>query len=223
MFPSGPPSAQGSLHFRPMGEDTTARRRVLGRARGFVTGRPTRQKVGGGVAAALLASAPFGGLAGVPEPGPEPIAAGRPLMVGPYEVVIDQVVELPDLAPAVRPEPSERVVVLDARVRLTGDRPEYAVTLTRNVTVSGGGVEVAPNPGLYFVEDSTSMSSFNPGLTYRLALTYTTSGPWQGDEVTVRTNLVEFREEDRQTLDPNAWVARDEVQAEGTLPLERRS
>ncbi|WP_404385633.1 hypothetical protein LL946_05630 [Knoellia locipacati] len=205
-----------------MGEITTARRGVLGRARGFVAGRPTSQKVGGGVAAALLASAPFGGLAGVPEPGPEPITAGTAMMVGPYEVVIDQVVELPDLAPAVEPEPSERVIVLDARVTLTGDRPEYAVTLTKNVSVSGGGVEVVEAPGLYFVEDSTRMSSFNPGLTYRLALTFTTSGPWQGDEVTVRTNLVEFREEDKQTLDPNAWVARDEIQGEGSLPLVRR-
>ncbi len=205
-----------------MGENTTARRGVLGRARGYVAGRPTSQKVGGGVAAALLASAPFGGLAGVPEPGPEPITAGKVMMVGPYEVVIDRVVELPDLAPAVEPEPSERVIVLDARVTLTGDRPEYAVTLTKNVSVSGGGVELVEAPGLYFVEDSTRMSSFNPGLTYRLALTFTTSGPWQGDEVTVRTNLVEFREEDRQTLDPNAWVARDEIQAEGSLPLVRR-
>lgn len=205
-----------------MGENTTARRRVLGRARGFVAGRPASQKVGGGLAAALLASAPFGGLAAMPEPGPAPIIAGRTIVVGPYEVVIDQVVELPDLEPAVRPEPSQRVIVLDTRVRLTGDRPEYAGTLTDNISVSGGGVKVAPKPGLYFVEDSTSMLTFNPGLTYRLALTYTTSGPWRGDEVAVRTNLVEFREEDRLTLDPNAWVARDEIDAQGTLPLERR-
>ena len=197
-------------------------RGVLRRARTFVAGRPTTQKAGAGVAAALLASAPFGGLAGVPEPGPEPVEAGSVMMVGPYEVVIDQVVELPDLAPAVEPEPSERVLVLDTRVTLTGDRPEYAVTLTRNVTVSGGGVEVVDTPHLYFVEDSTRMSSFNPGLTYRLALAFTTSGPWQGDSVTISTNLVEFREEDRQTLDPNAWVGRDEVQARGSLPLVRR-
>jgi hypothetical protein len=205
-----------------MGENTTTRRDVLGRARGFVTGRPTSQKVGGGVAAALLASAPFGGLAGVPDPGPEPITAGTAMMVGPYEVVIDQVVELPDLAPAVQPKPSERVIVLDTHVTLTGDRPEYAVTLTKNVAVSGGGVDVVDTPQLYFVEDSTRMSSFNPGLTYRLALTFTTSGPWQGDAITVSTNLVEFREEDKQTLDPNAWVGRDEIARQGSLALVRR-
>ena len=185
-----------------MGENVTVGRGVLRRAGSFVAGRPTTQKVGGGVAAALLASAPFG---------------------GPYEVVIDQVVELPDLAPAVTPTAPQRVVVLDAKVTLTGERPEYAPVLTDHIRISGGGVKVEPKPGLYFVEDATRMSSFNPGLTYRLALTYTTSGPWQGDAVTVTTDLVEFREEDRQTLHPNAWVGRDEIEAQGSVPLVRRS
>lgn len=197
-------------------------RGVMRRARTFVSGRPTTQKAGAGVAAALLASAPFGGLAGAPEPGPEPIVAGKAIMVGPYEVVVDKVVELPDLEPAVSPAPSQRVIVLDARVTLTGDRPEYGGTLTNNIGVSGGGVRVVERPRLFFVEDASQMLNFNPGLTYRLALTYVTSGPWQGDSVTVRSNLVEFREEDRQTLDPDAWVARDEVQWQGTLPLVRR-
>lgn len=206
-----------------MGENTGAGRGVLGRAGAFVKGRPTSQKVGGGVAAVLLASAPFGGLAGPAAAGPETIAVGTPLMVGPYKVVIDKVVELPDLKPAVSPSPSQRVIVLDTHVTLTGDRPEYAATLTKNVTVAGGGVELVAGPDLYFVEDTTRMSNFNPGLTYRLALTFTTSGPWQGDTVTVKSRLVEFREEDKATLDPNAWVSRDEVQGEGKLPLVRKS
>ncbi|KGN41717.1 hypothetical protein [Knoellia aerolata] len=206
-----------------MGENVALGRGVLRRARTYVSGRPTTQKAGAGVAAALLASAPFGGLAAVPEPPPGTLRLGQPIQVGPYEMVIDQVVELPDLAPAVTPQPSERVLVLDAHVTLTGDRPEYAVTLTNHVTVAGGGVEVEGRPSLYFVEDSSRMSGFNPGLTYRLALTFTTSGPWQGDVVTVRTNLVEFREEDRQTLDPDAWVGRDEVEWQGSLPLVRRT
>ena len=110
--------------------------------------------------------------------------------------------------------------MLDTHVTLTGDRPEYAVTLTKNVTVSGGGVEVVDTPQLYFVEDSTRMSSFNPGLTYRLALTFTTSGRGRATTATVSTNLVEFREEDKQTLDPNAWVGRDEIQGQGSSPGE---
>ncbi len=202
-----------------MGENTG----VLRRAGSFVRGRPTTQKVGGGVAAALLATAPFGGLAGTPDPGPEPLRLDQPIMVGPYKVVIDQVVEIPDLAPAVKPKPPERLLLLDAQVTLTGDRPEYAVTLTQNLHVTGGDVKVSKQPQLYFVEDGTQPRSFNPGVTYRLAITWTTSGGWKGDTAQVSANLVEFREEDRQTLDPNAWVGRDEILWQGTLPVVRKS
>lgn len=206
-----------------MGESTGVDRGVLRRAGTFVKGRPTPQKVGGGIAAALLASAPFGGLSSVPEPPPEPLVLDQPIMVGPFEVVIDKVVELPDLAPAVRPEPPQRVVVLDAKVTLKGERPEYGVTLSRNLFVSGGGVATLGHPSMYFVDDTTSLSRFNPGITYRTAITFTTAGPWQGESVTVRANLVEFVEESSLTLASDAWTARDEIQWQGTLPLEKKS
>ena len=206
-----------------MGENTGGERGVLGRARGFVAGRPATQKVGGGVAAALLASAPFGGLAGTPEPPPEPLRLDQPIMVGPYKVVINQVVEIPDLAPAVKPKPPERLILLDAEVTLTGDRPEYAVTLTKNLHLTGGDVKVSKQPELYFVEDATRPSVFNPDITYRLAITWTTSDKWRGETATVSANLVEFREEDRLTLDPNAWVSRDKIQYESVLPVVRKS
>jgi hypothetical protein len=195
---------------------------VLARARTFVSGRPASQKVGAAGAAALLATAPFGGLSSTPEPPPEQLVLGHPKMVGPFRVDIDQVVELPDLAPAVTPEPDERLVIIDADVTLTGDRPEFAVTLTQNLDVTGGGVTLTKPPNLYVVEDSTRMSVFNPGVTYRLAITFVASGPWQGDTATVKANLVEYREEDRQTLNPDAWVGRDEIAWQGTLPVVRR-
>lgn len=205
-----------------MGEDTGGRRGVLRRATTFVRGRPTTQKVGGGVAAALLASAPFGGLASVPEPPPEPLALDVPIMVGPYEVVIDKIVEIPDLAPAIKPTPPERLIVLDADVTLTGDRPEYASTLTHHIRVEGGGVKVQAHPDLYSVEDATRLSAFNPGITYRVAITFTTSGTWEGETATVATERMEFRVEDKQTLDPNAWVGLGEAEYESTLPVVRR-
>jgi len=206
-----------------MGENTKGQHGVLGRARGFVTGRPTTQKVGGGVAAALLASAPFGGLSGTPEPQPEPLKLAQPIMIGPFKVVIDKVVELPDLAPAVTPKPPERVIILDSHVTLTGDRPELGVTLWENIAVSGGEVEIKGNPSLYFVDDTTRLSTFNPGITYRTAITFTTAGPWQGDTVTVKANLVEFVEESNLTLAEDAWTQRDEIQWQGTLSLEKKS
>lgn len=198
-------------------------RGALKRARTFVSARPASQKAGAGAAAVLLASAPFGGLAAAPEPGPDTIRLDQPIMVGPYRVVIDQVVEIPDLAPAVTPDPSERLIVLDADVTLTGDRPEFAVTLTRNLDVTGGGVTLTKPANLYVVEDATRMSVFNPGVTYRLAIAFVASGPWRGETATVRAHRVDYVEEDRQTLNPDAWVGRDEIQWQGTLPVVRKS
>lgn len=202
-----------------MGENTG----VLRRAGSFVRGRPTTQKVGGGMAAALLASAPFGGLTSVPKTPADTLKLDQPIMVGPYKVVIDQVVEIPDLAPAVKPKPPERLILLDAEVTLTGERPEYAVTLTQNLHLTGGDVTVSEQPELYFVEDGTQPRTFNPGVTYRLAITWTTFGGWRGESAQVSANLVEFREEDRQTLNPNAWIGRDEIQWQGTLPVVRKT
>ncbi|MFC7485969.1 hypothetical protein ACOCJ7_05525 [Knoellia sp. CPCC 206453] len=201
-----------------MGENTG----VLRRAGSFVRGRPTTQKVGGGVAAALLASTPFGGLSGPPEPPPDGLRLGTPIMVGPFEVVIDKAVELPDLAPAVEPKAPQRVMVLDSHVTLKGDRPELTTTLTSNLRISGGGVKTQ-KPDLYFVDDATRLTGMNPDVTYRLAITFTTTGPWVGDTVTVKSNLVEFVHEDPLTLDSDAWKSRDEIASQGTLPVVRKS
>jgi len=203
--------------------DRPSVRAVLSRARTFAAARPAKQKAGAAAAGVLLASAPFGGLAAAPEPPPQQLLLGQPMTVGPFEVAIDKVVELPDLAPAITPAPTQRVVVVDAVVTLTGDRPEYAVTLTNNLRVTGGGVKTTERPSLYVVDDATAMSVFNPGVSYRLAIAFVTDGPWQGETATVRANQVVFREEDRGTLNPNAWVGLDEIQWQGSLPLERRS
>lgn len=207
-----------------MGEDTGGRRGVLRRATTFVKGRPTTQKVGGGVAAALLASAPFGGLSAVPDQGgPGQVRLDEAIQVGPFRVVIDQVVELPDLEPAVRPEPGQRVLVLDATVTNTTDRPDYGTLLHGQLSLSGGGVRMEDRPTLVVVDDSTTVSTFNPGVEYRLAIAYTTDGPWQGDSVTLTVDRLEFVVEDRLTLDDNAWRPRDGVQWQGTLPVVRKS
>ncbi|PRY57147.1 hypothetical protein BCF74_11669 [Knoellia remsis] len=213
-----------------MGESSTTARGVIGRARDFVTGRPTSQKVGGGVAAALLATAPFGGLSRVPEPAPDPIRLGEPIEIGPYRVTIDQVVELPDLEPAVRPGPDQRVIVLDATVKNTSDRPDYAVLLLDQLSISGGGTVTDDNkdgasddPTAVVVADATRVSVVNPGVEYRLALTFVTEGPWDGDTVTVRANRLEFVAEDPLTLDNDTWRDRGGTPYEGALALKRRS
>lgn len=206
-----------------MGENDSVRRGVLGRARGFVTGRPTSQKVGGGVVTALLASAPFGGLAAVDAPTTEPILLDAAFRVGPYEIVIDKVVELPDLKPAISPEEGQRVIVLDAMVTNTTNRPDYFTTLTSHISVGGGNVKLEERPRLVFVDDASSLSVLNPGVGYRAAISFVMSGPWQGDVVTVRADHMEFIEVDPLTLDPQSWREREGPDPLGALPLERKS
>lgn len=202
-----------------MGENTG----FLGRAGSFVRGRPTSQKVGGGVAAALLATAPFGGLGSTPQPTTEALLPHTAFRVGPYEVVIDKAVELPDLEPAINPEEGQRVIVLDATVTNTTERPDYAATLTNHVSVSGGGVTLEERPQLVFVDDASRISILNPGVGYRVAISFVTSGPWTGDTVTVRADHLEFIEEDALTLDPMTWREREGPAPQGALPLERKS
>lgn len=205
-----------------MGAHRTAKSGVLGRASSFVRGRPTTQKVGGGVAAALLASAPFGGLSSTPELTTATLGLDAPFRVGPYEVVIDKAVELPDLAPAINPEDGQRVIVLDARVTNTTDRPDNFTTLTNHISVSGGNVKLEERPQLVFVDDGTRISILNPGVGYRVAISFVMSGPWTGDTVTVQADHLEFIDEDVLTLDPMTWRERRGAEPQGVLPLERK-
>lgn len=207
-----------------MGAHRTAKSGVLGRASSFVRGRPTTQKVGGGVAAALLASAPFGGLSSVGANAPGEIRLDQPFQIGPYSVVIDKVVELPDLDPAVPPSKGEKVLVLDAKIRNTTERPDYGVTLTDQMQVSGAGrIDVAPKPRLYSVDDASSLNTFNPGVEYRVAMTYVTGGRWQGKSVTLKIERLEFVVEGKLGLDKNSWRPREGVEWQGTFPVERKS
>jgi hypothetical protein len=73
------------------------------------------------------------------------------------------------------------------------------------------------------VADATRVSVVNPGVEYRLALTFVTEGPWDGDTVTVRANRLEFVAEDPLTLDNDTWRDRGGTPYEGALALKRRS
>ena len=55
-----------------------------------------------------------------------------------------------------------------------------------------------------------------------MAITFTTTGRWENETAVVATERTEFRVEDKQTLDPNAWVGLGEVDRESTLPVVRR-
>jgi hypothetical protein len=212
-----------------MSESREAREspREISRARALVRRTNGRQRLGAGVAALLLVTAPFGGLRAAAEPGPEKLVAGRTFEIGPYDVTLRKVVTVGDLAPAIEPtQPGGRLLVLSGKVTNPGDRPEYATLLTRAFAVTGGDV-VTPErgpavPRLVSVEDGQDISTINPGLTYDVAIVFEQSAGWTEQPVTVDVSGYEFQEEDPLTLDPQSWLATDDVVARGRFDVDVR-
>ena len=202
-------------------------RRGLSRARALVRRTNGRQRLGAGVAAALLVTAPFGGLEAAEAPGPERLVAGKAFEVGPYDVTIRKVVTVADLAPSIEPEQEGgRLLVLTGTVTNPGDGPEFATLVTRAFTVRSGGV-VEPGGGrsaaqLISVEDGQSISTINPGLTYDVAIVFEQEPGWTRQQVTVEVDGYEFLEEDPLTLDPQYWLDTDEVATRGRFDVEVR-
>jgi hypothetical protein len=202
-------------------------RRGLSRARALVRRTNGRQRLGAGVAAALLLTAPFGGLEAAETPGPARLAAGKAFAVGPYDVTIRKVVTVGDLAPAIEPEQEGgRLLVLSGTVTNPGDRPEFATLLTRAFTVTGGAV-VVPEGGrsaarLISVEDGQGISTINPGLTYEVAIVFEQEPGWTAQQVTVEVDGYEYLEEDPLTLDPKSWLDTDKVAASGRFDVDVR-
>lgn len=197
------------------------------RARALVKRTNGRQRVGAGVAAALLVTAPFGGLRTAEAEGPDKLVLGRSFEVGPYDVTVSKVVTVGDLAPSIEPEQEGgRLLALRATVTNPGDRPEFALLVTRAFAVKGGGL-VAPEGGrppaqLVSVEDGQSISVINPGLTYDVAIVFEQEPGWTKQPVTVEVDGYDYLEEDPLTLDPKSWLDTDEVATRGRFDVDVR-
>ncbi|MET1000009.1 MAG: hypothetical protein ABWX73_14945 [Marmoricola sp.] len=202
-------------------------RRGISRARALVRRTNGRQRLGAGVAAALLVTAPFGGLEAAEAPGPAPLVPGKSFEVGPYDVTIRKAVTVADLAPSIKPEQEGgRLLVLVGTVTNPGDRPEFATLLTNAFTLKGGDV-VVPDGGrsagrLVSVEDGQGISTINPGLTYDVAIVFEQEPGWTEQPVTVEVDGYEYLEEDPLTLDPKSWLDTDEVVRSGRFDVETR-
>jgi len=202
-------------------------RRGISRASALVGRTNGRQRLGAGVAAALLVTAPFGGLDAVEAPGPDRLVPGKVFRVGPYDVTIRKVVTVADLAPAIKPEQEGgRLLVLTGKVTNPGDRPEYTALVTRAFTVNGGDV-VVPEGGssparLISVEDGQGISTINPGLTYDVAIVFEQEPGWSEQPVTVEVDGYQYFEEDPLTLDPQSWLDTDEVATRGRFDVDVR-
>ena len=207
--------------------DAGESRRGISRARALVRRTNGRQRVGAGVAAALLVTAPFGGLDAVQAPGPDKLVPGKAFKVGPYDVTIRKAVTVGDLAPSIEPEQEGgRLLALTGKVTNPGDRPEFGILVTRALTIKGGGV-VVPGSGraaarLISIEDGQDISVINPGLTYEVAIVFEQEPGWTEQPVTVEVDGYQYMEEDPLTLDPKSWLDTDEVATSGRFDVEVR-
>ncbi|GHH72697.1 hypothetical protein [Promicromonospora soli] len=87
----------------------------------------TMQRVGAGIVAALVAITPFGAWSEV-EAHADPLAAGTPVEVGPFEVKVVRVATVDEFAYLV-PKPGNHLLGVVAEVTNTGEVPEYRATL----------------------------------------------------------------------------------------------
>jgi hypothetical protein len=222
----------------------------------------TVQRVGVGTVAALVAVSPFGAWNEV-EAQADPLTAGTPVEVGPFEVTIEKAATADELGYLV-PEPGNHMLAVVANVTNTGEVPEYSVTLgnaipaPENVGIvpeepladlgTGTGTRDAeteapsdgegaspsadpsasPSPGepelpsasIVNIEDGTSLSIFNPGLTYRVALIWEQSDRFSDDVIPLRIMELEWIEESAGSLDNEYWLPLDEVAFTGQIPVE---
>jgi hypothetical protein len=77
-----------------------------------------------------------------------------------------------------------------------------------------------PSASVVNIEDGTSISILNPGLTYRVALIWEQSGTFTGDEIPLRIMELEWIEESAGSLDNQYWLLLDEVAFAGQIPVE---
>ncbi|MFD2026412.1 hypothetical protein [Promicromonospora aerolata] len=222
----------------------------------------TTQRVGAGVVAALVAISPFGAWSEV-EAQADPLAAGTPVEVGPFEVTVEKAATADELGHLV-PQPGNHMLAVVANVTNTGDVPEYGVTLSKAIpapqnagivpeepledlgadagtvtgdpAVPGGDASSSAEPSashppgepedlklpsatIVNIEDGTSMSILNPGVTHRVALIWEQSGTWSGTELPLEVVELEWVEEDPLGLDDGHWFA-NEVAFQGQVPVQ---
>lgn len=105
----------------------------------------TMQRVGAGVAAALVAVTPFGAWSKV-EAQADPVVAGTAIEVGPFDVTVVRAVKTGDLG-YLTPAPGNHMLALVVDVTNTSDVPEYSSTLGSAIPAPKG-VDVVPQESL---------------------------------------------------------------------------
>lgn len=199
-----------------------------GRARSFVAGRSTSQRLGAVAAVLILLSAPFGGWRSASEQDVVPLQLGQRIDIGPFYITIESVKQVTDLLPVIDADGTSRFLVIKAEVTNHTDRPESADLAA--LALSGGNTRALAFEDdddlrlhVYDVDDAVELPAselINPGMTYTYAFVLRQRPDVDLDAVTLAVGGYHFQEVDPQTLDPDRWVPDDQPLAEGHVPIE---
>jgi len=171
------PAAPPGLRARARASGSLVARRALD--------QPLRRIGIGGAVVLLAVTAAFGGLREQEEDGPEVLAVDVPVEVPPFELTVHRVVwttELPNQYPS---DKANRWVGVVATVRNTSDVGVYGSTLSDALTLTDVDGLVEPLglqvPGtramsVVLLEDGSSLTPVQPGLTYEVAFLFEQDG-----------------------------------------------
>jgi hypothetical protein len=198
-----------------------------GRVRSFVGQRSAPTKLGFLGAAAVLATAPFGGLESAPEQDVARLELGQRIDVGPFDLTLEKVSQVGDLEPAISPETKgTKLLTLTVQITNHTDRAESSSLAVQAIGGDHtGGVpwegEETIQARAFDVDDASRFDTeyVNPGQTYTLALVFQQDPETDLDRVELTVYGYYFQAVDPQTLDPDRWVLDDVPLATGRVPI----
>ena len=171
------PAAPPDLRARARASGSLVARRALD--------QPLRRIGIGGAVVLLAVTAAFGGLREQAENGPEVLAVDVPVEVAPFELTVHRVVWTTDLPGQYLSDDGNRWVGVVATVRNTSDAGVLGVTLQDALTLADvDGLVQQPGtlvPGvtatsIALLEDGSSLSPVQPGLSYEAAFLFEQDG-----------------------------------------------
>lgn len=156
----------------------------------------------------------------VPEPGNQMLAVVANVTntgeVPEYSSQISEAIPAPEDVGIIPEAPLGESGAVTEATPGTGEAPDGA-----NPSASPSPDETElPSASVVNIEDGTSISILNPGLTYRVALIWEQSGTFSGDEIPLRIMELEWIEESAGSLDNEYWLLLDEVAFAGQIPVE---
>lgn len=169
------PALPPDLRARARSSGSVVARRVLD--------QPLRRVGMGGAVVLLAVTATSGGLQEQTQAGPEVLVTDVPVEVAPFELTVHRVVWTTDLPGQYLTQDGNRWVAVVATVRNTSDAGVLGVTLRDALTlddvdglVQDTGPVAVTATSIALLEDGSSLSPVQPGLTYEAAFLFEQDG-----------------------------------------------